>query len=152
MREIKFRGKSVGKEEWWDGSLINLENGKCYITQGLSTPEERNEKIGYCLSHFTDVIPETVGQFVGETDSNEREIYEGDIIEFFTTRRNYEDDNKLYPNHAIVSYSSEEMKFYLEESGTGECWVKGYVHDGNYECLEECKVIGNIHDNPELSK
>ena len=138
MRTIKFRGQQVHDNDWFEGSLISLENGKSYITQDLRTPQERNQKTGYTLAHFSEVIPETVGQFTGLKDKNGKEIYEGDILKF--------EAESPYPfaimNNGVVKY--EPCKFYLDD-GVNQIGI----HVDNWYELE---VIGNIHDNPELSK
>lgn len=123
MRQIKFRGKHTKIGEWIYGSLLIAQDGCCNIYDGL-------------LYH--KVKANTVGQFTGLLDKNGKEIYEGDIF--------------------VSDYMS--LVFYVGyENGK---WV-GMDSDGNWMPLLEdqlsisdrlhyIKVIGNIHDNPELIK
>ena len=137
MRTIKFRGQQVHDNDWFEGSLISLENGKSYITQDLRTPQERNQKTGYTLAHFSEVIPETIGQFTGLKDKNGKEIYEGDIVNFKA-----ESPYPFIIMTGVVKY--EPCKFYLADD-INEIGI----HVDNWYELE---VIGNIHDNHELLK
>ncbi|MBB4036574.1 putative phage protein (TIGR01671 family) [Dysgonomonas hofstadii] len=75
------------------------------------------------------VIPETVGQFTGLTDKNGKEIYEGDIMEDYTGRYYW-----------IEFYKSG---FWVNGGQNGSDWK---LHSMN----NNIKVVGNIHDNPEL--
>jgi len=113
-REIKFRGKHKSGQ-WFYGDLIRnlyLEGGvkiECGIIEDWDVAE---------------VIPETVGQYVGLKDKNDREIYEGDIIQLA-------DGNK-----GVVMF--ESGKFFH----TAKTEVMGLLYWN--------EVIGNIYENPEL--
>lgn len=130
MREILFRGKT-SKGEWVEG----------FYTKGFKYPdeeklhdliytfladEENNEWRFYC----EEVIPETVGQFVGITDKkNGKKIFEGDIVKGSKVR-----------DMMIVVFS---------QSG---CFI--VVSCGGWwdfiDNIGEIEVIGNIIDNKEL--
>lgn len=80
------------------------------------------------------VVPETVGQYTGLTDKNGRKIFEGDLIRSTETGET-----------AIVQWFSEHSAFMI--------WCKTSNQVGFlYECEKSIiEVIGNIHDNPELT-
>lgn len=69
-----------------------------------------------------------VEEFTGLTDKRDKEIYEGDIIQC--------GENVYY----TIVFS--EGRFMCE--GNGRCWIKTIAKEG--------RVVGNIHENPELLK
>lgn len=76
-----------------------------------------------CCSHI--IIPETVGQYTGLKDKNGTKIFEGDIV-------------RRCDNVERVFYNG---------GGFSPFAIPGW------ECTpdaDECEIIGNIHDNPEL--
>ena len=131
MRQIKFRAKSIYTNKWVYGNL-RIFGERAYISAVDSHAQ-------------SEVLLSTVGQFTGLTDCNGKQIYEGDIIH---TRN----DNRL-----IVRYGYKEHIVRLNgvnDSFAAYGWIVENIQNGftdflDNECLQ-CKVIGNIHDNPEL--
>ena len=121
MREIKFRGKHLDK--WLYGSLHMNESGQ----PAIATPS---------AFHFRCVDPDTVGQYTGLLDRNDKEIYEGDIIE--VNRGCCERDGIHFDFifHAVVFWDKSGFMY----KGPG-------IFSGSFNNV---KVIGNVHDNPAL--
>lgn len=120
MRKILFRGKTV-KEQWAYGLLAHIGNA-WYISN----------KAGVATAY--EVIPSTVGQFTGLKDKNGTKIFEGDIVRVF--------DVWCGGVKKVVWWESE-ASFKLSKDGKTYLCLDTAIEKG-------CKVIGNIHDNPEL--
>ena len=76
----------------------------------------------YSLANTIPINENTIGQFTGLKDIESEEIYEDDIVN---------DTGELH----VVYYNDEYAAFLL---------------DNNDGFDDDCKVVGNIHDNPEL--
>lgn len=95
--------------------------------EGFYYPEFQDYSIAFILSKddgiVYEVIPETVGQFTGLTDKNGEDIFEGEII-------------------AYRSCSGKMCICQVEFCNYG-------FFAGDYPIVHNCKIIGNIYDNPE---
>lgn len=134
MRAIKFRGKSVMPIEELNRIGIAHENG--WVKGNLIANGDRPYIVGDVMESNEDyithefwvrVIQRTVGQFTGLKDSNGKEIYEGDIV-------------------SIDGANETHMRTIVFERGT---FHFGHLPDGMCD-YKDMKVIGNIHENPEL--
>lgn len=144
-REIKFRGKRIDNGEWIYGGYANKDDKVYIIIKIRYTPDTRDwDTVEYYENHpnytlsFAEVLPDTVGQYIGVTDKNGKEIYEGDIV-----KRKMFDDFEI---GQVVWINDEYCGFRLK--------CKGYYlpipankKTGKSEIDE---VIGNAHENSDL--
>lgn len=125
-REIKFRAKNTDTKEWVYGYLADETYINNINTIDLSSIE---------------VDSDTVGQFTGLKDKNGKEIYEGDI---------------LWASDGVIGYVKGGVRGYcydvvfIKHPAGEECWSLYSTVMDDYP--GKIKVIGNIHDNPELLK
>lgn len=140
MREILFRGKRKDNAKWIYGSLLyDYEQAEGYIAENFE------DKSAYVY----EVILETIGQYTGLTDKNGTKIFEGDILESPIGRK------------AVVSFGTYKP-WSTKDSDDFECWKLTLITNDEGEtklecglgkhCTEYMRIIGNIHDNPELLK
>lgn len=119
MREILFRGKRIDNGIWLEGDLRHWSSGGVGIgSNGLRRTFE--------------VIPETVGQYMGLKDKNGKRIFEGDIVTFKTSVCTFKP--------CVVEYSNAEARFVARTGDRCYAMTDSFVYE----------VIGNIHDNPEM--
>jgi len=144
MRGIKFRGKVLYdgyhffSGNWVEGYLgvkLNVITGKddYYILQSTYNTNSNS-------SYFVDILvdAETVGQFTGLPDRNDKNICEGDVVE----GEKYSGKVGIYNNHTgVVRFRHESF------SSFGINQYKGQKAEMN----SLFEVIGNIYDM-EVSK
>lgn len=122
----KFRGKSPKTGEWLYGDLVHAADGKrmAILVNDAETYDE------------CEVIPGTVGQFVELTDSNKKDVYEGDILKW--KEYDFEKIGVVIWNPFCV-FIGRPSKYGIQCIGIAST-------------IKETEVIGNIHNNPELMK
>lgn len=142
---IKCRGKNKNNE-WLYGYLFEY-SGLSYIfnQKGIGTliADLKENDLLY------QVQKNTIGQYVGCKDKNNKDIYEGDVV------RDSEGNIDV-----IVYY---EMGYdYRKQPGIGFGLSSDYINIDNKKSdgfldfnwgsstFDELEVVGNIYDNPEL--
>ena len=127
MRTIKFRGKTQ-QGEWVIGYYV----GKSPFDEVAILP---SANVNYDIFYINDseccyCIADTIGQFTSLCDSSGKEIYEGDILDFNGLKIEVRFVRGVF---ALLCNGD------LDQELCGDCRTDLFA-----------KVIGNIHDNPEL--
>ena len=144
-REILFRGKRLDNGEWIEVDAITQSDGRVFAIVGWDYAANKTP----CNFYALEVDPATIRQFTGMTDKNGKKIFEGDVVRF----EDYCCVEKItaIAMGFVVFYDAE---FCIEQiSGIDRGWMNSfYGPDGKEFLWNELEIIGNIHDNPELTK
>ena len=131
MRGILFRGKRKDNGEWvygWYAPLVCNDRTEIPSIKDFNGSDWRIE-------------PKTIGQFTGHWDENCNKIFEGDILEIsYDDGTAYTTEVRAYGSTLCVDIEGEDYDFTAIDFAI-DIWKDN--------CCE-CKVIGNIYENPEL--
>ena len=161
MRVHLYRGKPVNKADYTlyeglyepnvfnegfvYGSLI-VKGKKHYICIGVAGAK-LNCLINNATVTLVEVIPETVGEYTNLTDKNGKKIFEGDILKPDYDNSSYYraawDSGKLHLNIEEYCFDDSEGKALWS-------WCENIADYQINGCVDNCEIIGNIYDNPEL--
>ena len=121
-----YRAKRTDNGEFIEG-LLTIMWGQFHIIN----PDDENTAY--------PIYESTICQCTGLRDKNGKLIWENDIVAYWDT---YSTESGYSEADCIgkVFWDGETMSFQ----------VTGRLSAESYEVLDECSVIGNIFDNPEL--
>lgn len=129
-----YRAKRIDNGEWVVGLLWKKKynSGKIFIS--CFPDKDDNEEV-------FGIDPNTICQCTGQRDEDKKLIFEHDIvgfIDFTSTENGYSEQGCV----GEVLWDDETLSFQVTERLSAE----------SYEVLggTDCKVIGNIFDNPDL--
>lgn len=131
-----FRAKRIDNGEWAEGYIFDdgFENGRIFV--GRLVIEEYHgtacDEWDIIGTDFCEIDPSTICQCTGLKDKNGNLIFEHDII-------------KCKGIITAVSWNTKYASWVLTRKG----WMYHHFF-GESQDSEECEVIGNIFDNPEL--
>lgn len=132
-REIKFRGKVKMPEKRNFARQEYVPEGQWVYgephTIDCPTPHIHTVDVGK-----QPIDKETIGQFTGMTDINDRQIYEGDIVRVRVSNDRFKKNPRF--RNGVVTFCK------YDGGWTNGCYFRFLP--------QRMEVIGNIHDNPEL--
>ena len=131
-----FKAKRIDNGEWVQGYLVYDNRDKLY-----RIIMEIQYSTGTCIT--TDNAPRvdssTICQCTGLKDKNGKLIWENDVVAYwdaYSTESGYAEADCI----GKVVWDDETISFQVTNRLSAE----------SYEVLDECSVIGNKFDNPEL--
>ena len=134
-----YRAKRTDNGEWVEGFLIQA---KWYFNEKEIWAILPTDLclFPHCeISEWIEIDKSTICQCTGKTDIEKNLIFEHDVVSFLdatSTEYGYSEHWKV----GEVLWDDETASFQVTERLSAE----------SYEVLEDCKVLGNTIDNPEL--
>lgn len=150
MREILFKAKRIDSGKWVEGYYYKMsETTYCFKEDYERKPVPEHHYI--LQERMTDwglpnqmvqieIVPETLCQFTGLCDKKGKRIWENGICD---RKEKYPEVVKMTDGDWTLDYSYAIGRDY----GNNYCNLGFYVNER--KCVE---VVGNIFDNPELTK
>jgi len=129
-RTIKFRGKSLLTGTWLYGLPVRTINGTYVVAT--------SDKDGNIRLNEADKVDEdSIGEYTNTTDNRGREIYEGDILEYYNHKYVVECDGCDFRLSAMEKRNSD----FIQETTNGMSLRQLSDISQYYQ------VIGNTFDN-----
>lgn len=144
MREILYRAISLCRGEGWV-----YGQPRHYA----SNPHTEKWTIyDQATGIETDIAEETLGQYTGITDKNDKKIFEGDIVAFtfysdLEEHARLEERPEITENHVILFHDGSFWmnRIVVPDSLTAQLYGRRVVLESLWK--HRIEVIGNIYDN-----
>lgn len=162
MREIKFRAWDNLENRWYEPTF---EGYRGKIEEIMLSPRGR-----LTMRTMTKLLDESMFpnrfdlmQYTGLHDKNGREIYEGDIVRYHMTRSfgehydpvtlgfigtDWDIDADIIGKVSI--WPSNGVMMTKIVTNDPDMFSKQYPVPKRWHVTQECEVIGNVFENPEL--
>lgn len=136
-----YRGKRTDNGEWVEGFYFCMTHPDGRHTHHFIIPLGADLSLGTPVEKIqVEVDPNTICQCTGLKDKNGNLIWENDIVAYWDS---YSTESGLAEADCVgkVVWDNETISFQVTNRLSAE----------SYEVLDdECSVIGNTFDNPEL--
>lgn len=135
MREILFKAKRKDNGEWVEGYYVYCRK-RHYILPMV------NKTIGFDEreDEWVEIDPNTLCQYTGLTDKNDKKIWENDIL-----RDKSGDIFRIYWSERLLNYSAKCIKSAFSVFIKQKWDLRILLKSQN-----DIEVCGNIFDNPDL--
>lgn len=145
MREIDFRGWDVRNGCWVYGYYERL-------SVGMGPDREVIHKwCDWGLSMAHQIYPDSVGQYTGLKDMNDKRVYEGDILRW----AEWEEELTDIPDVYIMSWDQKLGCWYLQCWRDGKEITESSLDDRAWDgksVLHDMEVIGTTFERDHVTK
>lgn len=148
MRDILFRGMRTDEDEWVTGS---------YIKEPYGSVIQVNVKISDGTVIYRWIVdPETVCQYTGWRDNHKQMIFENDIVEFVsgTSLHRYliwwQREGSMLTAVPLDGIAFNGSDYWNGKFPQFDYSTFCFMMLDPYGDFRDIRVVGNIHDNPEL--
>lgn len=148
-REIKFRAYDKKKKIMlgMEQLLLDCNYDTSYLDNILAGGQAETEGLhGYEFEPYEGASNYVLMQYIGRKDTNGVEIFDDDVIAY---------DHKVMDGSSNVPVTVTE-KIVVKYDNTDRCGYQPFCDNFDYDGMSfldtytESRIIGNIHDNPEL--
>lgn len=128
-RPIKFRAWDSRNKKWAKQFSIQAHTGIEF---------QSSKELANCV----------IEQFIGLTDKRGEEIFEGDLLRYVNPNKPKKDQ----PIHEVVWVGDKARFLFKRYFKDGTTDTAGFSNSSWGDSEGRFRVIGNIHENPELVK
>lgn len=125
IENIKFKAKRLDNGEWCEGYFYE-ENGNTYIIKNRQKESMLNRNVTYAVD------PSTICQFTGLKDCENKEVWEGDILE---------------GNHKAEIFFTQGAFLIRSIDDNGKEEILSLFAHIEWNGKITCRVVGNKFDN-----
>ena len=134
-RRILYRGRTLVTGDWEYGAYVRFRAVSGTVHDAII--QEYGKE--HLMSEMYSIEPETLGEYTGFKDRNNKMIFEDDIARC---------GNLI----GVVKFGThhDNIGFYFDFGPKNAAYNDGIIFWATHENENWIEVIGNIHDNPEL--
>ena len=166
---FQYRAKDVNTGEWHYGFYAELPYGlgssgcngeyadvdsfilNCKTKQSALYSNAEPHEIVVAEQNRIDI--KTLSQCTGLKDKNGKLIYEGDIVDcYVSSKKIYRYQIKQEIGSFMLVSPKEEIFDFINKWNDNVYPLSQlyFEYENEENCIEQCEIIGNIYENPEL--
>lgn len=125
-------------------SWISIDNTGVYLVERDNARD---------VAFFTDITEDVIIlQCTGLSDKNGKEIYDGDILNLYVSSKKLYRYQVKYEIGSFMLVSKDEIFDFKNvwNDNVHPLSQLYFEYQNEENCIDQCEVVGNIYENPEL--